>query len=365
MVYVVLLTPNPQIEVGMTTDTGTPPEIATEIDRLRYEFSDTQELYREACVLLFFRHGITPTANKLYQLVRKGSMSAPAEALRAFWADLREKSRVRIENPDLPESLKTAAGELVAALWQQAQAASHADLAVFRQEARHQVTESLKAVAAAEQARIATQSEANQIRESLRAADERILTLERNLAGENARTQSLIQQLEAASSRQRSLEMALAEARRDYSAELDKSRQELRRAEDRLEAIEKRSLLEIDRERQITLKVQRELLQFRENTLQNDERQRIQLAACKTELGEARQQIGIAEGKQIELKAANEQQRRELSALRQAQARQETELALMKREIELSQAAVKQLQEGFAEKTVTPKVPRRSRKALA
>lgn len=292
-------------------------------------------------------------------------MSAPAEALAKFWSDLREKSRVRIEHPDLPDSLKGAAGELVASLWLQAQEGAQANLDAFRHEAQHQVTESLKAVAAAEQARVAAQSEANQIREALRAADERILSLERNLAGENARTQSLVQQLDTAISRQSSLEMALAEARKDYSAELEKSRQELRRAEDRLEAIEKRSLLEIDRERQITLKVQRELLQLRENSLQNDERQRIKLAACKTELAEARQQIGIAEGKQIELKAANEQQSRELSALRQAQARQETELALMKREIELSQAAVKQLQEGFAEKTVTPKVPRRSRKALA
>lgn len=36
--------------------------------------------------MLFFRYGITPTANKLYQLVRKGSMSAPSEALTRFWS---------------------------------------------------------------------------------------------------------------------------------------------------------------------------------------------------------------------------------------------------------------------------------------
>ncbi|GAB3552032.1 hypothetical protein GCM10027343_37040 [Noviherbaspirillum agri] len=53
-------------------------------------------------MLLFFRYGITPTTNKLYQLVRKGSMSAPAEALNKFWEDLRDKSRVRIEHRDLP-----------------------------------------------------------------------------------------------------------------------------------------------------------------------------------------------------------------------------------------------------------------------
>ena len=84
-------------------------QLAVEIERLRVDFTDTQDLYREVCVLLFFRYGVTPTANKLYQLVHKGSMSAPAEALRTFWEDLRKKSRVRIEHPDLPEALKTTA----------------------------------------------------------------------------------------------------------------------------------------------------------------------------------------------------------------------------------------------------------------
>ncbi len=343
---------------------STEARILADIESIRAKDLDTQDLYREVCTILFFRYGVTPTANKLYQYVRKGSMSAPAEALSRFWSDLREKSRVRIEHPDLPDALKVAAGELVASLWVQAQGSAQESLAVFRREAQHQVTESLQAVAAADQARIAAQSEANQMREGIRAADERILTLERNLARESARTQSLEQQLESASCQQKSFGVALAEARKDYSCELDKSRQELRRAEERLAAIEKRSLLEIDHERQITLKVQRELQQLRENNLQNEERQRIELATCKTELAEAKQQLGIAEGKQAELKIVIDQQIGELFALRQAQARLETQLALAQREVELTQAAAKQLQESIAAKPITPKTPRRNRKAL-
>ena len=59
-------------------------EIQAEVEALRERFSDTKALYREVCALLFFRYGITPTASKLYQRVRKGSMSAPAEALAKF-----------------------------------------------------------------------------------------------------------------------------------------------------------------------------------------------------------------------------------------------------------------------------------------
>src|SRR3546814_7406424 len=84
----------------MLPNTTKNAELAHDVDALRERFTQTQELYREVCALLFFRYGITPTANKLYQLVRKGSMSAPAEALSKFWEDLREKSRARIERSE-------------------------------------------------------------------------------------------------------------------------------------------------------------------------------------------------------------------------------------------------------------------------
>jgi hypothetical protein len=64
---------------------STEAQIHADIDALRLRVVDTQDLYREVCTILFFRYGITPTANKLYQYVRKGSMSAPAEALAKFW----------------------------------------------------------------------------------------------------------------------------------------------------------------------------------------------------------------------------------------------------------------------------------------
>lgn len=96
------------------------PRIAADVEELRTRCQDTRELYREVCALLFFRYGITPTANRLYQYVRKGSMGTPAEVLARFWAELRERARVRIDRPDLPEALRDAAGALVHDLWTRA-----------------------------------------------------------------------------------------------------------------------------------------------------------------------------------------------------------------------------------------------------
>ncbi|SEK06155.1 replication region DNA-binding N-term [Paraburkholderia diazotrophica] len=63
--------------------------LAAEIDRLKAAFPKTRELYREVCVLLFFRFGQAPTANRLYQLVKRGSMGTPAAVLGEFRAEQR------------------------------------------------------------------------------------------------------------------------------------------------------------------------------------------------------------------------------------------------------------------------------------
>ena len=168
------------------------------IARLREQFPQTQDLYREVCVLLFFRHGVTPTANKLYQLVRKGSMSAPAEALGLFWENLREKSRVRIEHPDLPESLKVAAGDLAAALWSSARISAHAALASCEQEAQARVAQAAQELASAQLERDAANIGLVDALRASAEAGQRISALEQGMAGLTATGVALAAQLRQA-----------------------------------------------------------------------------------------------------------------------------------------------------------------------
>ena len=115
---------------------STENEILAEVETLKAKFTDTKSLYREVCALLFFRHGITPTTNKLYQYVRKGTMSTPADALGKFWDELRTKARVEIDHPDLPEELKGTAAEAIAGIWRHATASARGELEGLRIEAR-------------------------------------------------------------------------------------------------------------------------------------------------------------------------------------------------------------------------------------
>lgn len=89
------------------------------VEELRSQHSNTLDLYKAVAALLFFQYDSTPTTNRMYQLVRKGSMGAPAEALKLFWQELRERSQLRMEQADIPSSLKHSTGLLLAQLWEE------------------------------------------------------------------------------------------------------------------------------------------------------------------------------------------------------------------------------------------------------
>ena len=152
-------------------------QIQSEVDALREQFSDTKALYREVCALLFFRYGITPTASKLYQHVRKGSMSAPAEALAKFWEELRGKARVEIDHPDLPDALKEAAAQAVSVLWTEATQLARTELAVFRAEAHSEAQKAHADLQEAQRMNIALEAQAQTAQSSVTNLQTRLQSL--------------------------------------------------------------------------------------------------------------------------------------------------------------------------------------------
>ncbi len=292
-------------------------QLRIEIERLRPQFQDTQDLYREVCTLLFFRLGITPTANKLYQLVHKGSMSAPAEALSKFWDDLRQKSRVRIEHPDLPDELKVVAGDLVATLWSKAQASAQDNFTAYRTESHATATEAKVALAKAEIERETIHKELENSRHLLAQARDHIQALEQNLATERTVKSSLEEQLEKMRGDRTELQHALELARRDFSVELGKLQASVQLAEERFLASEQRALLEIDRERLLAAKRQKELSAVRAAADQSAERQKHEVTAFQTQMGDLRQKIGVLEGNLQALEANRGGLVAELEVIRQ------------------------------------------------
>lgn len=348
----------------------TETKIHADIEAIRSQVTETQELYREVCTILFFRYGITPTANKLYQYVRKGSMSAPAEALAKFWEDLREKSRVRIEHPDLPDALKSAAGELVATVWSQAQLAAQEGLAAYRSEARAAILEAQTALATAEHERAAALLDRDLARQAAQDALNRVLQLERNLAAERAGKEALSTQLETAGCQQAALETALTEARRDFAIELEKLCLALERSEERCQATEKRALLEIDRERTAAVKVQKDLTQARQYQQEADDLHRAELARLQADVGDARQKLGVAEGMLQEMRTRCQHQAEELQSLRTSLSEGEIRKSLLERDLTVCRESLARLEDELqrriaaAPESEATKPRKRSRKTV-
>ncbi|KAA0998146.1 ATPase [Paraburkholderia panacisoli] len=295
--------------------------LAAEIDRLKAEFPKTRELYREVCALLFFRFGITPTANRLYQLVKRGSMSTPTQVLGEFWTELRDKSRVRIEHPDLPADLGAAGGELVATLWTRATASAGTALDALRDEVEAQRVEAQQAVAAARDELGRVETALEQRTAALLAAQVEIRDLDRAQAEGHAQRQALEAELGRRSTALAARDRELVAVREGFSRDLEKLREAAGRAEERLRASEKRALLEIDRERSIATKLQKELDEATRRADRKDADHRQASETMQAQLGDARHQAGVLQGRLDAVQAENNRLQAEMMTLREAATR--------------------------------------------
>jgi chromosome segregation ATPase len=290
--------------------------LAGEIDRLKAEFPKTRELYREVCALLFFRFGITPTANRLYQLVKRGSMSTPTQVLGEFWVELREKSRVRIEHPDLPAELQAAAGELVATLWTKSTTSAQAALEALRADAEAEKASARNEVTTLQAELARTETALEQRTGALLAAQVRIQELEQAQAAGDATRQALETEIARQQDEIGARDRALVQARADFSGELDKLRASAELAEERLRAAERRALLEIERERVVSARSQKEVEAAARRAEQSETRHREEIQALQAQLGDARHQAGVMEGSLEALRHSNATYVTELNALR-------------------------------------------------
>jgi hypothetical protein len=193
------------------------PGLQQEIAALKERLRDTRELYREVCVLLFFRHGITPTANRLYQLVRRGSMSTPAEVLRQFWQDLRERSKVRLDQPDLPGEFRELGGELLSTLWTRAFALAQAELSPLQAQAR-EASDTATRLQEATRTELASLRERVSILETqLQATLAREMEAARELATNQGRFASMTEMLRDSGQEMLLLRQELAASQRDVA----------------------------------------------------------------------------------------------------------------------------------------------------
>jgi chromosome segregation ATPase len=255
------------------------------------------------------------------------------EALTRFWATLRDKSRVRIEHPDLPAELHSATGELAAALWTRAVDMAQEQLATAQHEAQRLVAEAQARQTQAEAERDRLRQELTGSAAALDGAQTRITERDQALAISVAAASALQEQVRLAQQGEQHLQRALEGARRDFTSELDKLRADSALAQERLKAAETRALREIERERQAAARLQKELDAATRKAEQGSTRHRDEVQKLQGQVGDLRQQLGVLEGNLDALRTANARYIDEAAQARD----QRDQLALS-----LTQAAAKQ-----------------------
>lgn len=329
----------------METQETIEKRLLAEIEALRTEYPDTQDLYREVCTILFFRYGITPTANKLYQLVRKGSMSAPADALNRFWETLREKSRIRIEHPELPESLRDAAGEMVSALWQKAQAEAKNSLSALQDEATARVHVAQSAAEEALQKLHGVETALISARQEGAALQQQVNELQASLARTQGEMVAQRRQIDLTVVQRQEQQQALATAREQFTRELEQQRTASTATEERHAADIKRMLLDVDRERVQSAKLQKELELSRRKCSEQELQHRTQTEERQSQAEALRHRIGELEGIVVELRTQRDQMVREIGNLRQRADELAVEKAPPKRRVKRAAAPSKAVEE--------------------
>lgn len=219
------------------------------VAELSQRIEGNRELTREVANLLFHA-GEKPTANRVLQLTRRGSMVTVNDEMNKWWDELRTKLDVRLVNPNVPAPLLEKQADVVGQMWDLAMAAAQSEMQAYRDEADMKVAAALESQATAEAFASEARAEADK-------ANARREETERSLAAERAVRTAAEADVERwriqaeASSRDLVLVRSetsaeLERARTSFAAELESQRTALALAEDQFNDMRKQSLLEID-----------------------------------------------------------------------------------------------------------------------
>ena len=238
-----------------------------------------------------------------------------------------------IEHPDLPESLRDAAGEMVGALWQRAQAEAKSTLRALQEEAEASVQAAQSAAEDALQKQQAAEAALESARQDGSALQQQVNELQANLARAQGEMAAQQRQIDLAVAQRQELQQALATAREQFTRELEQQRTVSVAAEERHAADMKRMLLDVDRERVQSTKIQKELEQARRALSDQVEHHRMQVAERQTQIEALRHRNGELEGIVVELRTQRDQMGRDIDTLRQQAEAPPLEKVALKRRV--------------------------------
>lgn len=217
-------------------DDRSPEVVASVREKLAQQLpphSSRKEKSLAAARILFFDCSVHPSAKLVLECTQHGSLTDINRDVHEFWRELREKAKLRINAPELPQHLVDGFGDALRQIWEMCSAAAQESASEVRLRAIESVNQ---AEAREEQALQEKRLAQEQVHEAVAA-----LRQERDRREEAAREASLLQaevenlkaEGQKLSDRVQAEINARADAEKRFTSELEAIRQERLREADR------------------------------------------------------------------------------------------------------------------------------------
>lgn len=258
-----------------------------------------QEKTRETATLLFFGHGIYPSAKTVHGYTQHGSLTDINGDLREFWSDLREKTRVKIKAPMLPDEVVDLFSDALARVWELSTDKAHAALDGERQEAAEQVAQAQREAHEADRMYRIAKDDAETSKSELRQERERRETAEKKVEAQAAELEALRSSLAKWQQQAEAAAEARQEAEERFSRDLEAERSARQRDTEMFDGEIKFAKMQIDAARG----TERELREQLKNERASREEE---LASYRQRANRAEDSLGAARLELAELKGRYE-----------------------------------------------------------
>jgi hypothetical protein len=287
----------------MTTKPSTLSRAEEEIhaalaDRLA-RASTRQEKTRATASVLFFDFGVYPSAKVVHGYTKHGSMTDINGDLRAFWNDLREKTRVKIEAPMLPAEVTNLFSDGLARIWELAMDKAHAALDGERQESAEQVAQAQRETQEATRMRDVAEDQARASEAELRQERERRELAETRVGAQAAEIDALRSSIATWQAQAESEAKARQAAEEQFSRDLEAERAARQRDTEMFEGEIKFAKMQIEAARA----TERDL---RDQIKEDKSSKEVELAAIRQRANRAEEILGNTRMELAELKGRYE-----------------------------------------------------------
>lgn len=302
-------------------------QLIVQIERLRRQQPNTLQLYVEVARLLFFDYAIIPTTNRMYQLVRRGSMGTPAQALKMFWAQLRDEAQIRMQQAALPASLVQQAEQLLAQLWDEAVLYSDEHMQRERLQVQTEIQKWHKKLELLQQQCQTLLAEQEQLHKELTNKDKELENRAQLFGQQVAQIELLQAELKHAHTTHQEQIKHWQQEHAALNAQVEQSKQAALESEQRAQAHEKRALLEIEAARQKAKQSIEQLTQSNQQlTMQLNEmrlRHELENELVQSEVRLVQQQLSEAKADKAQLNQEIDKLKRQIRRLEQRIYRQQ------------------------------------------